>query len=127
LAVVSIPIITRIGLRYIDECPLPSKNNETFREYYNSVFPIDRFNIADANEMVFRTSVKKGNFYLTYRESLQKQKDEYKLFLDFDGFANNIPSEKYLEVTDKLHEIISQEYERTIKEPVYEYMRKKGD
>jgi len=125
LEVVSIPTITRIGLRYVDECPLPSKNNETFKSYYDSVFPIDRFSIADANEMFFRTTVKKGDFQLTYMESLQKPKDEYKLILDFDGFMTNIPSEKYLEVTDKLHEIISDEYERTIKEPVYEYMRRK--
>lgn len=125
LGVVSIPVISRIGLRYIDECPLPKKDNETFKSYYNSVFPVDRFNLADAKEMFFRTTAKRGEYYLTYMESLQKPKDEFKLILDFDGFAENVPADKYLEVTDKLHETISQEYERTIKEPVYEYMRKK--
>jgi len=125
LQVVSIPIITRIGLRYIDECPLPKKDNETFKSYYNSVFAVDRFNIADADEMFFRATVRRGDYYLTYMESLQKSKDEYKLVLDFDGFAKDVPSEKYLEVTDKLHETISEEYERTIKDPVYEYMRRK--
>jgi len=34
------------------------------------------------------------------------------LILDFDGFTNNIDFEDYLEVTDKLHEIILDEYEK---------------
>lgn len=121
--ITSIPIINRIGLRYIDECPIPSKDNSTFRSYYNSVFPLDRFDLADADEMGFKTIVRKGEYYLRYIESLRKIEDEYKLILDFDGFAQDIASEDYLSVTDKLHDIISDEYERTIKEPVYEYMR----
>lgn len=125
--VTSIPIINRIGLRYIDECPIRSKDNEAFRSYYNSVFPLDRFNLADANEMDFKTIVKKNDHYLRYIESLQKVKDTYKLILDFDGFAENITSEDYLKVTDDLHTIISEEYEKTIKEPVYQYMRQRKE
>lgn len=125
LQVVQIPLISRVGLRYIDECPLPKKDNETFAAYYNSAFPINRFSVTDANEMFFRTTVKRGDYNLTYMETLQKVKDEYKLILDFDGFANNVPSEKYLEVTDKLHELISQEYENTIRKPVYDFMKQK--
>jgi len=124
--VMSIPIVNRIGLRYIDECPLPSKDNETFMSYYNSVFPIHRFNIADADEIFFRTVVKRGNFHLIYMETLKKVKDEFKLVLDFDGFAMNVKSDEYLNVTDELHSIVSEEYERTIKEPVYEYMGRGG-
>ena len=47
----------------------------------------------------------------------------YKLILDFDGFAMSIKARDYLTVTDGLHSIISDEYERTIKEPVKQYMR----
>ena len=122
--VVSIPIIKRIGLRYIDECPIPSKDNKSFQLWYNSVFPLDRFNLADAEEMFFRTKGKKGDYYLSYVETLKKDKDEYKLILDFDGFAEDIKQKDYLAVTDKLHEIILAEYEDKIKEPVYSYMRK---
>ncbi len=122
--VVSIPIIKRIGLRYIDECPILSKDNKTFKSWYNSVFPLDRFNIADADEMTFRTKVKKDSYYLRYAESLKKEKDEYKLILDFDSYAKNINPKDCLDVTDKLHEIILAEYEDKIKEPVYEYMKK---
>lgn len=121
--VMAIPLVNRIGLRYIDECPLPTKNNETFSSYYNSVFPIERFNIADSKGMFFRTVTKRGEFNLIYMESLQKRKDKYVLILDFDGFAENIKSEDCLTVTDKLHSIILKEFESSIKEPVYEFMR----
>lgn len=121
--ITSIPIINRVGLRYIDECPIPSKDNSVFRSYYNSSFPLERFNLADASEMDFKTVVRKGEYNLRYIESLQKIKDEYKLILDFDGFTENIASEDCLTVTDSLHKIISEEYESTIKKPVYEYMK----
>ncbi len=122
--VISLPIINRIGLRYIDECPITSKENSVFRSYYDSVFPLDIFDLADAHEMDFKTVVKKGDYYLRYVESLQKVQDEYKLILDFDGFATNINPKDCLMVTDDLHQLISKEYKRIIKEPVKEYMRK---
>lgn len=122
--VMPIQVINRIGLRYIDECPIPTKENATFEKYYKSVFPISRFNLAEAREMDFKTIVKRGKHYLRYIESLQKKKDGYKLILDFDGFAEKISIKDYLKVLDNLHEIIAKEYEKTIKEPVYIYMRK---
>jgi uncharacterized protein (TIGR04255 family) len=127
LSIVSVPKITRIGLRYIDECPLPSKDNETFRSYYNSVFPIDRFIIDSTEEFYFKAIIQKGEFYMTYIESLKKQKEDYKLILDFDGFATNISPENYLKITDELHKIILNEYKGTIKEPVYQYMRQRKE
>jgi len=123
--VTSIPLLNRVGLRYIDECPLPSKDNETFKSWYNSAFPVNRFNIANADTMHFNTVTKKGEFYLRYAETLRKRKEKYILILDFDGFAKKVPSEKCLEVTDNLHRIISDEYEATIKQRVYDYMRQK--
>lgn len=125
--VVSIPIINRIGLRYIDECPIPSKNNSVFKSYYNTVFPLDRFDIADASEMDFKTVIEKGEYFLRYIESLRKIGDEYKLILDYDGYANDIETKDCLEVTDSLHTIIREEFEKSIKEPVYQYMKRKKE
>ncbi len=123
--VAKIPILNRIGLRYIDECPIPTKNNETFKLWYTSVFPVDRFNLADAEEMFFRTLVKRGDYKITYMEALKRIKNEYKLILDFDGFGTKIKSDTYLTVTDELHKIISEEYENTINKPVFDYMKRK--
>ena len=125
--IAAIPILKRIGLRYIDECPIPSKDNETFRSYYNTAFPLDRFDLKDADEMSFRTVIKKTNYYLCYMERLQKIGDDYKLILSFDGFAYDITSEDYLKVTDDLHIIVAEEFGGSIKSPVYEYMRQKKE
>lgn len=118
-----IPLINRIGLRYIDECPIPSKDNETFKSYYNSTFPLDRYNLADADEMLFKAKVRNGDYFFRYIESLELKDNVYKLVLDFDGFAEKIKSEECLAVTDKLHDIILGEYEDKIKDPVKQYMR----
>jgi uncharacterized protein (TIGR04255 family) len=125
--VISIPIINRIGFRYIDECPLPKKDNSTFKSYYNSVFPIERFNLTDVDEMDFKTVIKKGKYFLRYIEALKIKDEKSLLVLDYDAFAINIQAKDYLEVTDHLHSIIIEEYEKTIKDPVYEYMRKQKE
>jgi uncharacterized protein (TIGR04255 family) len=125
--VFSIPILKRIGLRYIDICPIPSRDKNEFFIYYNSSFPLDKFDFKNVKIMDFTTTVERNGFFLNYRETLKKDKDHESLILDFDGFAENVPSEKYLSVTDKLHEIISNEYEKTINKPVYDYMRKKKE
>lgn len=127
LEITGIPLIKRIGLRYIDECPIPSKDNSAFTSFYNSTFPLNRFNLANANKMEFKTVVSRDKYRLRYIESLQKIGGQYKLILDFDGFTYNIDSKNYLPITDDLHEMISKEYKKTIKEPVYEYMRQRKE
>lgn len=123
--IMQVPIITRIGLRYIDECPIPAKNNETFRNYYNSVFPLDRFKLDDSDQMLFQATVKRDKYYLRYVEKLLVIDNNYKLILDFDGSAVDIDPENCLKVTDDLHNIILTEFETTIRDPVYELMRNK--
>lgn len=124
LELTRIPLITRIGLRYIDECPIPGKSNEEFLGYYNSVFPLSRFSLADATEMDFKTVVKRGDAFVRYVESLvRSEADTFKLMLDFDGFQERVPSNEYLNVTDRLHDLISAEFEASIKEPLYAYMK----
>ncbi len=121
--VMALPIVNRIGLRYIDECPVPSRKDSTFKSYYNSVFPLKRFHLADAREMRFQTLVKRGDYFVRYVESFQTTPAGDKLILDFDAFAENIDMSACLAITDELHTQISDEYEKTIKEPVYKYMR----
>ena len=124
LNITKIPLILRIGLRYIDECPVPSNKTDEFISYYNSTFPVSRFKIEDATEMNFITVAKRGDCFVRYAESFKLLSDDvYKLILDFDGFANNIQANRCLVTTDKLHDIIAAEFEATIKEPVYRYMR----
>ena len=123
--VTQIPKVNRIGLRYIDECPVTSKGNVTFRKHYNTTLPLERFSLKDAFEMAFTARARRGKYFLTFREALTEKSGETNLILDFDGYAENIKSTDCLAVTDSLHDLISQEYEVSIKEPVYRYMRRK--
>ena len=123
LEIVSIPLFTRIGLRYIDDCPVPAATNEVYREWYSTTFPLDRFAVSDALEMLFRGRMRRGEFFLTYAESFRTDDAKPKLVLDFDGYAENVLAEEYLSVTDRLHEMISREFEQSIRDPVYSHMR----
>jgi uncharacterized protein (TIGR04255 family) len=125
LDVFKLQIINRIGLRYIDQCPLKSKNNRTLKKWYNTSFPVKRFEIADATAMVFQTVIKRDRYNLRYVEALQQVEGKDKLILDFDGFALDVQNvSEYLTITDELHELISKAYKETIKAPLYEYMEK---
>jgi len=127
LEVTKIPIITRVGLRYIDECPIPTKENDAFKGYYNSAFPLDRFDLKESSEMDVKVVTNKGPYELRYIESLKKVEEAYKLIMDFDGYSGKIEAKEYLPTTDKLHGIISNEFERSIKKPLIDFMRAKQE
>ena len=119
-----LPIIDRIGLRYIDHCPVPSNDNDKFSEWYDSKLPLAKFQLADVDNMACRVLVKKGKYNLGYVETLS----EGELILDFDGFATDIKANEYLKTTDELHKIIREEFELTTRAdngPLYtEHMNK---
>lgn len=123
LAVMGLPYFTRIGLRYIDDCPLPSLTNESIESHYNSSFPAMRFDLSETNEYSSVVTRNRGNRSLRYRETLKITEEGNSLILDFDGFTSKEKTENYLIVTDELHELISDEFEKALKYPVLEIMR----
>jgi len=123
LDLVPIPKIKRIGLRYIDECPVPARNTEAFCSYYNTTFPTGRFTIEDSRRMEFVARVQREDYGLVFREILIMDEEEPKLVLDTDAFGTDIEARTYLAVTDHLHELVVAEFKRSIREPVYEHMR----
>lgn len=125
LEIAPIPEFTRIGLRYIDECPLKSLSSITFKKWYNSTFPLSRFKLEDTQQMQVVANVKKGQYGLRYIEAFNKTINPNVLILDFDGSADKVQADQYLFVADDLHQLIHNEYINTIKEPVKNLMRKK--
>lgn len=125
LEVTQIPELYRIGLRYIDACPVPAKETHAFKGFYNTTLPLKRFPIETAMKLAFEALVEKGDRRLRFVESFQDIGGRLELRLDFDGYAERVLAGEYLTVTDELHELISKEYEASIREPVREYMRKK--
>lgn len=124
LEITQIPLISRIGLRYIDECPIFKRDNESFKNYYNSTFPLDRFPIENSDEMLLKAVIRKGEYFIRYLEALRPPNENQAVILDFDAYKNNIKAKDFLTVTDTLHELISEEFERTVKQPLIDYMRK---
>jgi uncharacterized protein (TIGR04255 family) len=123
IEVVKIPFISRIGFRYIDEMPMEEISNEKFQNYFHTAFNLNRFEISQASFMEFKTKIAKDSFSFNYAEKVENKNDKWIIILDFDAFTNNIKTADYIEVTDKLHQINSDEFEIVIKQPVYEYMR----
>ena len=76
-------------------------------------------------KMEFNTTVKKGNCFLNYSERIITDAETFKIILDFDGYSLNIKSHDYLIIADDLHRLISDEFEKVIKQPIYDYMRNK--
>lgn len=122
-ALTNLPMISRVGLRYIDHCPFKEKTTDSFLAHFNCGFPTERFSIEDLVEHKFIGVVKRGTYFLRYSETYNSQNNPTLLILDFDGSANNVPSAKCLDTTDELHALISKEYKSIINEPVYAYMR----
>ncbi len=123
IAVTGVPIFSRIGLRYIDECPVPAVNNEMFLSWYNTSLNLSRFDLSEVLEMSFRARRRRGEHFFRYEESFRVEDGTPKLSLDFDGYAQNIDSARYLDVTDDLHGMLSKEFEVSLKTPVFQYMR----
>jgi uncharacterized protein (TIGR04255 family) len=124
LETTTIPVVKRVGLRYIDQCPIKSKDNETFREYFNTTLPIDTFNLENSDSMTFDVLTKRDGFDFHYREMLfRDEQQKYSLIMDFDGSAQNVRAENILTRTDDIYKLISKEWKSRIKEPLKQYMR----
>jgi len=123
--VVRVPKFTRMGLRYIDDCPVPGLEHDKFTEWYNTTLPLNRFCLLDSELLQVRAQATFGANRLLFSETLSRDAaGQPSLVLDFDGYATDVQTEGWLERADALHELILAEYERSVREPVYEYMRK---
>jgi len=123
LEVINIPIIQRIGLRYINECPVNTKSNLVFNSWYSSVLPTKRFKLEDSEEMYTRSSTKFGENKIIHQEVFQKIDDIYKFIIDIDASAENVENINYLTTTDVLHDLIKKEFCKSIKKPLITHMK----
>ena len=124
IAVTQLPTINRVGLRYRDKGPIPDNTNEAFLAYYNSTLPLSRFQLDAATEMFYRVAVKRNSHSLRYIEALQVEGNSRSLILDFDAWSENVDPSQIMAVTDSLHQATSDEFEKTIKQPVIDYMNR---
>ena len=114
---------SRIGIRYIDRCPLELLTNVYFKNYYKPVINIDKYCVENIQESQVLIRTKMDDYFLLFQCAIKQVEDKYYYFLDYDGYANDIEVEKYLAVTDKLQKAIKKEYLNHITEEFKTYMR----
>lgn len=121
---VRIQKFNKIGLRYIDHCPLPEGEltNESFSQWYNTRFSLDTIDISKSKEIGLINIYKVGKCFIKYIENYDLE-NEPRYVLDFDGYIKNIEVEKYLESTDEIYQNIFETFCDIIKEPVLEIMK----
>ena len=125
LNLIQIPVLLRVGLRYVNECPIFDKTTDRFRECYNSILPVDKLGLENLSRADSIAVVKDGDMQIQHVESLRFATPTGDiLVLDLDASTENIASDKILTTTDKLHDLIAIEFRKVIKEPIVEYMRK---
>jgi hypothetical protein len=87
------------------------------------MLPLNKFKLEDSEELFFRGVTQRKKYNLIYMEQLIKEEPKWKLVMDFDASALNVKPTDIIPVTDKLHDIISNEYDERITEKFKEYMR----
>jgi len=120
---VPIKTFSRLGIRYIDHCPLEEQNNEYFRRFYKPIFEIEEYNIENIIENRIAIRIKKGDYYLLFQCGIRKVDEVYKYVLDYDGYAMDVAANNFINITDELKKIIKKEYYSNITEEFKNYMR----
>ena len=120
---VPIKNFTRLGIRYIDYCPLEQLENEYFKNFYIPIFDIDRYKLEDIleNRILFR--VRKNDYQLLFQSAIREIDDSYKYIMDFDGYAINVEASNFINVTDDLKRLIKNEFISNVTENFKQYMR----
>lgn len=121
LEVTAVPHITRLGLRYVNECIIDVKTTESINNYYNTLLPINKFKVENTDEYIIKLVHREEGYGLIYQEAIPKNNKF--ILLDLDGFLENFNSSEYLAVTDKLHTLIKAEFNNYLKEPAKQKMR----
>jgi uncharacterized protein (TIGR04255 family) len=124
LKIAKVPLFTRIGLRYIDHCPVMRLTDKWFRSYYRTTLPIERFALKDAVSLQTTSVVHRGKYDLRFQETLKRVEGSPSITLDYDGSAKDVETVRTMETTDDLHDLIYSEWQETINDGLRKYMRK---
>jgi uncharacterized protein (TIGR04255 family) len=121
---IQLPAVLRVGLRYVNECPLFDKTTKTFNACYNSILPVDRFGLENLSRADCIAVAKDGTMQIQRVEGLRFAPTGDLLALDLDASTENVASGDVIATTDKLHELVERDFWDTIKEPIVAHMRK---
>jgi uncharacterized protein (TIGR04255 family) len=121
---VPIKNFNRIGLRYIDRCPIDELTNEYFCKFYKPIIDINKYQIEDLIDNLTQIRMRKPPYYLLLQTGIKQIGEKYQYFMDFDGYAQNVDPKDVMDVSDALHAIIHDEFYTNITEDFKNYMRR---
>ena len=79
--------------------------------------------MEDCQDSSFKTTIKKGDAFLRYLETIKKIEDKETMIFDFDSFCLDISASDYLSKFDELHMIVGNEFEASITDAFSNYLR----
>lgn len=122
----TVPIkkFSRLGIRYIDHCPLERLDNKYFRNYYNPIFNIDKYKVEDIIDNLFIINIKREQYNLLFQCGIKKLDVGYKYIMDYDGYATDIEASTCITTTDDLRRLIKNEFLSNITDDFKEHMRR---
>ena len=123
LCVTNVPLLARVGLRYVNACPLPERSTAALTSYLDTALPMSKFPLESASGMQFVAVVKRGSADLRYVESIREEAGSTFVDLDFDASEENVEAEQLLPKADALHDVISSEFDRVARPLLKQFMR----
>jgi uncharacterized protein (TIGR04255 family) len=82
---IQLPTVLRVGLRYINECPIFDKTTIMFDACYNSILPVDRFGLERLSRADCIAVAKDDNVQIQHLEGLRLAPTGDVLVLDLDA------------------------------------------
>lgn len=124
-SVIDIPIVQRLGLRYVDICPIPDSTRETLKSWFNTTLPIERFDPENSQKLLTHVESTTPECSLRFIELFKSDgATGPTVTLDFDASINDIAFTEVLEKTDTLHGCIRRAFETAANPPLKEYMER---
>ncbi|MBD3405657.1 MAG: TIGR04255 family protein [Candidatus Lokiarchaeota archaeon] len=116
----------RLGLRYINEIPLPHENNviEYILKRFNPI--ISRSRIEEDAPITFQTEyrVRHDEGLVTLRNNLSFEDGIPKYIIDIDGYSVEVMTSNQIEtISEKLHNLIVTEFHKNITDKFLESLR----
>lgn len=121
---IKLPILYRMGLRYINEFDIKEKTKSYYENLINTNFPLTKFDIASSVDMIFKTTYIIDNNKINLIEIMQpNDKGENTLVLDIDAYNEQIPTEDITPKIDALHKSIDDIFFGAVKDGAIQKMR----
>jgi uncharacterized protein (TIGR04255 family) len=117
--------LTRIGLRYVNEIPLPTQETESLRTYIRPVVQFDRIPLETVQQFALQMSASAGSHMILLRTALLPGPMRFYI-LDIDAYTETVqPPERIATLLDEFHDTVQKAFLSHVTEEYKKVMRTK--